>query len=164
MYIVPGWLFGILIFGTLCLLFLILAALFEACIRPIFRRREERKEREAELDATFLPADVEYMEERYPGPIDGESLICIEGTCLSCLDGMIATITSILNSFYDRMNSRISAEEREYIQGRIFEERSLLFFLTFVETHAIDAFLTYLQNGEMFFEDKPEHTEGGDEQ
>ena len=157
MYIVPGWLYGILFFCTLFLLFLILAAFVEACIRPIFRRWEERKEREAELDANCLPADIEAMEERYPGIVDGESLIRIQATCASCLDGTMATATSVLDSLYDRVNSRIGVEEREYIQGRIYETRALLSFLAFVQTHAIDAFLNYVQNGNVFFEEE----EGG---
>lgn len=155
MYLVNGWLFGILVFGTLSLLFLILAALFEMYISPIIRRKEERKEREAELDADCLPADVEAMEESYPGPVDGESLIRIQGTCGSCLDGVMATATSVLGSLYDRLNSRIGAEEREYIQGRIFDTRALLSFLTFAQTHAVGGFLTYVQNGGVFFEEKP---------
>ena len=152
MYIVPGWLYGILFFCTLFLLFLILAALFEEYISPIIRRKEERKEREAELDADCLPADIEAMEEKYPGPVDGESLIRIQAACASCLDGTMATVTSVLDSLYDRVNSRIGVEEREYIQGRVFETRALLSFLTFAQMHAVDAFLTYVQNGDVFFE------------
>ena len=156
MYVISGWMLGILLFGTLSLLFLILAALFEMYISPIIRRKEERKEREAELDAGCLPADIEAMEESYPGPVDGESLIRIQGTCDSCLDGVMATATSVLDSLYDRLNSRIGAEEREYIQGRIFDTRALLSFLTFAQTHAVDAFLTYVQNGDVFFEEEEE--------
>lgn len=158
MYIVPAWLYKILVFSTLSLVLFILAAVVGACIGPIYRRLEERKEREAELDADCLPADIEAMEENYPGPIDGESLIRIEGVCASCLDGMMENATSVLGSLYDRLNSRIGTEEREYIQRRIFEMRALLSFLAFAQTHAIDAFLTYVQNGNVFFEEE----EGGE--
>lgn len=106
MYVISGWMLGILLFATLSFLFLILAALFEIYISPIIRRKEERKEREAELDADCLPADVEAMEESYPGPVDGESLIRIQGTCDSCLDGVMKSIIARLDNHYKKINNK----------------------------------------------------------
>ena len=152
MYLIPGWVFTIFVFCTIVCCISLGVVLWNEWVAPIFRRKEAREEREAEDASLYTPEAIEEMEEEFPGPWGGEALLQMKGVCFSSLDALMGLRAEYMDSLYERLNSRISAEEREYIENEVFDSRVLFSFLTFAQTHAVDAFLTYVQNDEIFFD------------
>ena len=156
MYLVNGWLLGILIFCTCFFVILWLFAIVHEAVFPIIKRKRAIAEYEAELGEQCLPADVEAMEAQFPGPIDGEMLIQINAEICSALDAYGKIAADNMDELYDQLDARLSTEAREYIHQRIELLRYLQAFHTFCQSHAVDPFLTYLQNGDVFFEEGAE--------
>ena len=155
MYVINGWILAILVSSTLLLLALFGTALFREIFLPGIKRREDLKENRIEVDRYCLLEDVEIMESKYPGIHDGETLLRTEAVCKSMLDGVCATQTALMDSLYDELKPRMKEDAREFVENQLQNGRTVISFATFCQAHAINAYLSYLQNGEIFFEETP---------
>ena len=153
-YVIPEYLY---IFFLFCAAVVIVSTIYVVVDQIRSYVRKEQKEKEFFADRVeYSPEELAKMKERFPGKYEASVLCAISDECKIFLNAMQAI-------FCEEMDNMYNSLERELTEGqerRVFEEiqivQGLLGFFTFMQEHGIDAYFTHLQNGEIFFEDKPD--------
>ena len=158
-YTVPEWFYVLSLFSIAAVVLSMLNL-----IHDLIKARIEKKKEEKEF---FAPVECEdedeliRMQALFPGKYPAKELLMIESACEDMLDGALAAETEYANEIYERAKIGLTEERENRIFERLTEARGVEGFISFMRDHGINAYLTYLQNGEIFFEDKLERADGG---
>ena len=156
-FIMPNWLFYV--FVTLAALGLLWSIIF--IVFGIYLHVKEKKEKKEEEKAFFAPVECKdedeliRMQALFPGKYPAEDLLLIKCGCEGMLDGCRAAEDELLSKVYEYAQRAYSEEREERYLEHLTEAYGAEVFISFMQDHGINAYLTYLQNGEIFFEDKP---------
>ena len=155
-FIMPNWLFYV--FVTLAALGLLWSMIF--IVFGIYLHVKEKKEKKEEEEAFFTPVefkdedDLIRMQALFPGKYSAEELLLISGGCSSLLEGCYKGGSEFLEKAYECLETELTEEQEDCVEWRIQQASGVMGFIGFMQAHGIDVYLRYLQNGEIFFEDK----------
>ena len=159
-YVIPEVMY---IFFLFCAATVIVSAIYVIVdqIRSHVRKKKEEKEFFAPVECKDEDELIR-MQALYPGKYTARELLLISASLNTMLDECQFKATSGLAKLYDCFETVLTEEQSCVIDDHFCELEGICGFISFMRDQGIDAYLKYLQNGEIFFEDKPEHTEGGD--
>ena len=161
-YIIPEWMYVCFLFNTA----FVLVSLIYSCVWLPIKERREKKQEEKDFFAPVECKDEDElirMQALYPGKYTARELLLISASLNTMLDECQFKATSGLAKLYDCFETVLTEEQSCVIDDHFCELEGICGFISFMRDQGIDAYLKYLQNGEIFFEDKHERVEDGGE-
>lgn len=151
-YVIPEYLY---IFFLFCAAVVIVSAIYVVDqIRLHIRKKQKEKEFFADR-VEYSPEELAKMKERFPGKYEASVLCAISDECKVFLNAFQAIFGEEMDNMYNSLERELTEEQERRVFEEIQNVQGLLGFVTFMQEHGIDAYFTHLQNGEIFFEDKP---------
>ena len=159
-YVIPEFVY---IFFLFCAAVVIVSAIYVVVDQIRLHIRKKQKEKEFFADRVeYSPEELAKMKERFPGKYEASVLCAISDECKVFLNAFQAIFAEEMDNMYNVLGRELAEEQERRVFEEIQHVQGLLGFFTFMQDHGINAYLTYLQNGEIFFEDKPERVEDGE--
>ena len=151
-YVVPEWFYVLSLFSIAAVVLSVINLVYD-----LIKFRIDKKKAEKDFFAPVECKDEDElirMQALFPGKYPAKELLIIESACMGMLDGALAAETEYAQEIYKRAKIGLTEEQENRIIERLTEARGVEGFISFMRDHGINAYFTYLQNGEIFFEDK----------